>query len=103
LELGEGYEPPEPRVFNLPGLTGLKALELAVNDLELSGNATPHDVVVTRELARVLTGGVTDFTQSLGEEDILEMEREAIGKLGRLPDTLARMEHMLGTGKPLRN
>ena len=39
----------------------------------------------------------------LEEDDILEMERKAIVWLGRQPDTLARMEHMLETGKPLRN
>ena len=103
LEMSEDYEPPEPRTYTLPGDTGFTALELAVKDLALSGQATPHDVVVTRELARILTGGDTDITESLEEDDILEMERTAIGWLGRQPDTLARMEHMLETGKPLRN
>ena len=103
LEMIDGYEPPEPHTYVLPGYSGFTALELAVKDLALSGQATPHDVVVTRELARILTGGDTDITESLTEEDILEMERKAIGWLGRQPDTLARMEHMLNTGKPLRN
>lgn len=103
LEMIDGYEPPEPHTYVLPGDSGFTALELAVKDLALSGQATPHDVVVTRELARILTGGDTDITESLTEEDILEMERKAIGWLGRQPDTLARMEHMLNTGKPLRN
>ena len=103
LEMIDGYEPPEPHTYVLPGDSGFTALELAVKDLALSGQATPHDVVVTRELARILTGGDTDITESLTEEDILEIERKAIGWLGRQPDTLARMEHMLNTGKPLRN
>ena len=103
LEMIDGYEPPEPHTYVLPGNSGFTALELAVKDLALSGQATPHDVVVTRELARILTGGDADITESLTEEDILEMERKAIGWLGRQPDTLARMEHMLNTGKPLRN
>ncbi len=103
IELSEGYSPPEPRKYILPGETGLMALELAVNDLALSGQATPHDVVVTKKLARVLTGGGTDITESVEEEEILELERDAIGWLGRQTETLDRMEHMLGTGKPLRN
>tara|TARA_Y100000739_G_scaffold138341_1_gene119186 strand:+ start:4055 stop:6391 length:2337 start_codon:yes stop_codon:yes gene_type:complete len=103
LEMIDGYEPPEPHTYVLPGDSGFTALELAVKDLALSGQATAHDVVVTRELARILTGGDTDITESLTEEDILEIERKAIGWLGRQPDTLARMEHMLNTGKPLRN
>ena len=103
LEMSEDYEPPEPRTYTLPGETGFTALELAVKDLALSGQATPHDIVVTRELARILTGGDADITESLEEDEILEMERAAIGWLGRQPDSLARMEHMLETGKPLRN
>ncbi len=103
LELSSGYEPPEPRTYNLPGPTGRTALELAVRDLALSGQATPHDVVVTNELAWILSGGDTDMTETTEEDDILAMEREAIGRLGRHEDSLARMEHMLETGKPLRN
>ena len=103
LELSSGYEPPEPRTYNLPGPTGRTALELAVRDLALSGQATPHDVVVTNELAWILSGGNTDMTETTEEDDILTMEREAIGRLGRHEDSLARMEHMLETGKPLRN
>ena len=103
LELSSGYEPPEPRTYNLPGPTGRTALELAVRDLALSGQATPHDVVVTNELAWILSGGDTDMTETTEEDDILTMERQAIGRLGRHEDSLARMEHMLETGKPLRN
>ena len=103
LELSSAYEPPEPRTYNLPGPTGRTALELAVQDLALSGQATPHDVVVTNELAWILSGGDTDMTETTEEDDILAMEREAIGRLGRHEDSLARMEHMLETGKPLRN
>jgi 3-hydroxyacyl-CoA dehydrogenase len=103
LELSEGYEPPEPHTYNLPGPSGKTALELAVKDLALSGQATPHDVVVTNELAWILTGGDTDMTETTDEDDILAMEREVIARLGRHEDSLARMEHMLETGKPLRN
>ena len=67
LETSDDYEPPEPRTYNLPGETGFTALELAVKDLALSGQATPHDLVVTTELARILTGGDTDMTESLEE------------------------------------
>tara|TARA_B100000131_G_scaffold93752_1_gene90598 strand:- start:24169 stop:26529 length:2361 start_codon:yes stop_codon:yes gene_type:complete len=103
LEMSESYSPPEPHSFNLPGPTARIALEMAVSDLARSGKATPHDVVVTSELAKVLSGGEADLTDSLGEEEILALERESIGRLGRLENTIQRMEHMLQTGKPLRN
>ena len=103
IELSKGYKPPEPRTYSLPGPTGKAALQLAVNDLLLSGKATPHDIVVSNSLAEILSGGNTDVTEMLEEEDILSMEKDAIAKLARHPDTLDRMQHMLETGKPLRN
>ena len=103
IELSEDYEPPEPRNYSLPGPTGMAGLQLALNDLALSGMATPHDVVVATALAEILSGGDTDMTESLEEDDILAMEKSAIARLGRHPDTLDRMQHMLETGKPLRN
>jgi 3-hydroxyacyl-CoA dehydrogenase len=76
---------------------------MAVADLARSGQATPHDVVVTAELAHILSGGDTDILDELSEDDILAMELAAIGKLSRDEATLARMEHMVLKGKPLRN
>ncbi len=104
LELAEDYSPPEPHTYVLPGSSGRVALEMALSDLALSGKATPHDVTVIGELARVLSGGDSaDVTRTLSEDDILKLEREAIISLSRQEATLARMEHMLAKGKPLRN
>ena len=79
------------------------ALQLALNDLVLSGMATPHDVVVATALAEVLSGANTDITQKVDEETILSLEKAAIVRLARDIGTLDRMQHMLETGKPLRN
>ena len=103
IELSKDYSPPEPRTYSLPGPSGKAALELAVNDLALSGKVTPHDIVVTNALAEILTGGDTDITDILEEDDILAMEKKAITTLAKNTDTLDRMQHMLETGKPLRN
>ena len=73
-------------------------------DLFAKGQATEHDMVVATELAEVLTGGAkADFTAGLGEDAVLKMERAAFMRLVRTPATLARVEHTLETGKPLRN
>ena len=42
-------------------------------------------------------------TEPLAEEKLHGLEHEALMKLIRTEATLARMEHMLETGKPLRN
>ncbi len=104
LELAKNYQPPEKaNNIHLPGLTGKTALDLAVSDLHKSGKATPHDVVVSDHLARVLTGGNTDITEPLSEDDLLTLELERFMDLLKQDGTLARIEHMLETGKPLRN
>ena len=58
LALAEGYRPPQPAEFRLPGPGGRVALELAVDGFAAQGKATPHDVVVSKAVARVLTGGI---------------------------------------------
>jgi len=42
-------------------------------------------------------------TDTVSEDELYRFEREAFLELVRHPDTLARIEHMLATGKPLRN
>jgi 3-hydroxyacyl-CoA dehydrogenase len=105
LALATGYTPPiAEKDLRLPGTSGKMALNMAVSDLRKSGKATPHDVVVSDHLATVLSGGPqADWTVPLSEDDLLTLERAEFMKLLREPGTLARIEHMLDTGKPLRN
>ena len=103
LALADGYTAPAPFEYRLPGPGGLVALELAVDGFAAQGKATPHDVVVSKAVARVLTGGDTDMLDTLSEDDMTGLERTAFMTLVRTPASLARTEHMLTTGKPLRN
>jgi 3-hydroxyacyl-CoA dehydrogenase len=59
--------------------------------------------VVGKQLATVLSGGDTDITETIGEDELLTLEREAIVRLARHPASVARVAHILKTGKPLRN
>ena len=101
--LAAGYTPPEEVAISLPGPTGKAALDMAVAGFRASGMATPHDVVVSGRLATVVTGGDTDVTETVSEDDLFRLEREAFLALIQTPGTLARIETMLETGKPLRN
>ncbi len=103
LKLAEGYQPPKDQVISLPGAGGVAALTVALQGMQLQGKVTPHDMVVSLALAKVLTGGNTDPVDTISEKDILKLERQAFLELARNPATLARMEVMLDTGKPLRN
>jgi 3-hydroxyacyl-CoA dehydrogenase len=103
LALAKDYKAPQPQPVNLPGPTGAAALKLGVDDLLHQGKATAYDGVVAGKLAEVLSGGDTDVTQETSEDQLLALERRAFQALIREPRTLARIEHMLETGKPLRN
>lgn len=103
LALVEGYRPPEPPTYRLPGPTAATAMGLAVDGFWRLGKATDYDRVVASALAKVLSGGDTDMLFELTEDQMLDLEREAFMGLVRNAGTLARIEHMLVTGKPLRN
>jgi len=103
LELAKDYKAPEEAKLNLVGKTGRAALGLVIDGFRLIGKALPHDVTVAKALARVLTGGETDFTTQVSEADLLKLEQEEFARLVRLPETQARIEYMLANGKPLRN
>ena len=101
--LAAGYKAPEPKELRLPGPTGRTALQLAVDGFRLQGKALPQDVTVSKALAEVLTGGATDMTTPITEDQVQKLEKKAFLALLHTEPTLARMEHMLATSKPLRN
>ena len=103
LALVEGYAPPAKPEFRLPGAGGRTALAMAVEGFQARGLATPYDGIVSGALADVLTGGEADVVDVLTEDDMLALERKAFMRLVRDPRSQARVEHMLETGKPLRN
>ena len=103
LDLTQSYAPPVPRTVKLPGATGYTALQMAVENFRKSGKATPHDEVVSMHLARVLTGGDTDITKEVTEQQILDLEHDMFMELVHTKATRDRIAHMLATSKPLRN
>ena len=103
LQLAKNYKPPEPQLVNLPGPSARVAMEMAVDGFARLGKATPYDKIVSGALAEVLSGGDTDITEAIDEDGLLKLERESFRRLVRRPETLARIEHMLTTSKPLRN
>ena len=70
---------------------------------DTAGKAAQYDVVVSDALATVLTGGDTDYLDTLTEDDISKLERKAFIGLCKQDGTVDRIETMLNTGKPLRN
>ena len=103
LLLSANYMPPEPYEYQLPGKTTQILLTMATKALHLVGKASAYDLEVSKQLSYVLSGGNADVTVPLSEDDMLALELEAFLHLVKQTGTVARLEHILKTGKPLRN
>jgi 3-hydroxyacyl-CoA dehydrogenase len=99
-----GYEPPRPiNNIRVLGRDSMGIFKYALYNMHKAGFVTDHDINVATEVARVLTGGDVLPDTEVSEQYILDLEREGFLKLCGMPQTQARMAHMLKTGKPLRN
>ncbi len=104
LALAErGYHPPLPRTYALPGRDGLATFQMLLHNMRLTHWASDHDVTVGTHVANILCGGDTTVASPVTEERVLELEHEAFLSLCGEEKTVARIQHMLETGKPLRN
>ena len=103
MELAGGYAPREPIELRLPG-NGVKASLVAqLDDMAKVGRATPHDQIIGGELANLLCGDGTDVVDLVTEDAISTLECNTFMSLVQKQDTQARVNHMLDTGKALRN
>ncbi len=98
-----GYHPPAPAEIRVLGEEFLAAAKLAIHILVRGEYATEHDAVVARKLAFILAGGGITAPQTVSEQYILDLEREAFVSLCGQRKTQERVAHTLKTGKPLRN
>jgi 3-hydroxyacyl-CoA dehydrogenase len=103
LELVPNYAAPQTYNINLPGKPFRTLVEMALKDLDRGGKITKYDWTVSRAVGQILSGGDTDITKEITEQQLLDLERVIFVELVKNKGSLDRLEHMLGTGKPLRN
>lgn len=97
------YLPPLATRFRVAGIEGHARLQAGlVNWLE-GGFISKHDYTLANELAFVLCGGELNQNTLVDEQWMLKLERDAFIKLASTELTQARINHLLETGKPLRN
>ena len=100
----EGYTPLRPlEEIRVAGENTFAMMKLALWTMHEQGFALDHDVTVGTKVAYVLCGGNVLENTKVSEQYLLDLEREAFLSLCGDPKTQARIEHMLTTGKPLRN
>jgi 3-hydroxyacyl-CoA dehydrogenase len=101
-DLAPDHVAPLPRTTVALGKEALGNLRYGAWAMHEAGQISEFEVRLANELAFVLAGG-DGPPRVVTEQDILDLEREAFLRLLGTKETQARIEHMLKTGKPLRN
>jgi 3-hydroxyacyl-CoA dehydrogenase len=99
----QGYAPPVKRPLKVLGAAAEGMVNGEIFNMLSAGYVTAHDAFLARRIATVIAGGDVRTNSEVDEEVILRLERAAFVDFLKEEKTLARIEHMLKTGKPLRN
>jgi 3-hydroxyacyl-CoA dehydrogenase len=99
-----GYTQPIMRKdVRVLGKQALGMFLVGTDSMEDSKYISEHDHKIANKLAYVMAGGDLSEPTLVSEQYLLDLEREAFLSLCTERKTLERIQHMLKTGKPLRN
>lgn len=98
-----GYRKPLPEKIRVVGEEGKAVMKFMAYSLHESENCSEHDRKVANHVAHVLAGGDVPAGSRVTEQYLYDLEREAFASLLGEAKTQQRVEHVLTTGKPLRN
>jgi 3-hydroxyacyl-CoA dehydrogenase len=99
-----GYsQPPARKDVLVLGKQALGMFLVGTDSMQASHYISDHDKKIANKLAYVMAGGDLSEPTKVTEQYLLDIEREAFLSLTTERKTLERIQHMLKTGKPLRN
>ncbi|MFH2220004.1 MAG: 3-hydroxyacyl-CoA dehydrogenase NAD-binding domain-containing protein [Pseudomonadota bacterium] len=98
-----GYTPPVKRKVKVLGQAAQGMINTELFNMAQGKFITEHDTFLAKRIACVISGGDVRESSEIDEEIILDLEKEAFIDFLKEEKTVARIEHMLKTGKPLRN
>ncbi len=101
--LDEGYAPPIKRQIKVVGNAAQGMVNAELFNMQSAKYVSEYDVFLARRIAFVISGGDVSANSMVDEELILQLERDAFVDFWKQEKTIARVDHMLKTGKPLRN
>jgi 3-hydroxyacyl-CoA dehydrogenase len=99
----EGYAPPTKRKIKVLGQAAQGMVNATLLDMRSGKYISEYDAFLAKKIAYIISGGDVRDSSEVAEDVILTLEREAFLALLKEEKTLARIDHMLSTGKPLRN
>jgi 3-hydroxyacyl-CoA dehydrogenase len=99
----EGYAPPPKRKIKVLGQAAQGMVNAEISNMLNGKFISEYDAFLAKKIAYVISGGDVRDNAQIEEDVILTLEREAFIALLKEEKTLARIDHLLATGKPLRN
>jgi 3-hydroxyacyl-CoA dehydrogenase len=99
----DGYAAPVKRKIRVLGQAAQGMVAAQIADMENGRFVSEYDAFLARRIAYVISGGDVRDNAEVTDDAILTLEREAFIDFLKEENTRARIEHMLKTGKPLRN
>ncbi|MHC8948473.1 3-hydroxyacyl-CoA dehydrogenase/enoyl-CoA hydratase family protein [Sphingobacterium hungaricum] len=105
LELADaGYTQPAHRTdIKVLGNSGLGIVYAGANSMRSGNYISDHDQKISEKLGWVMCGGNLSQPTEVSEQYLLDLERKTFLELCTERKTLERIQHMLTTGKALRN
>ena len=104
LMANQGYSQAVKRKdIKVLGKQALGMFLVGTDAMQASNYISEHDQKIANKLAYVMAGGDLSEPTMVSEQYLLDIEREAFLSLCTERKTLERIQHMLKTGKPLRN
>lgn len=103
LALVPAYRPGRPAIIPAPGRSLAASLKSSLWNLAQGGQVTAYERLIAGKVADILCGGDVPAGTLVSEHYLLDLEREGFLSLCGEPKTLERINHLLKTGKPLRN
>ena len=103
LAMSASHAARKPEKVFAAGRDACAALMLGLAGYREAGYASEHDALIAKKLAYILTGAALAQPQWVGQQYLLNLEREAFLSLIMETKTQERVMHMLRTNKPLRN
>lgn len=103
IDGGSEQRPFERGSIVMAGKPAFDAMVEWAENMHAKGKLFAHDVFVSTEIARIVTGGDVKPGTEWSEQDLYDAERRAFLTLVKTPQTQERIRTLLDNGKAVRN
>jgi 3-hydroxyacyl-CoA dehydrogenase len=101
--VGDGYMPPVKQKVKVLGKAAQPMIDDYLTEMKKNGSITDYQAFLASRIGTVISGGDVESNSEVEEDVILKLEETTFIDFLKEKKTQDRIEHMLKTGKPLKN